>query len=191
MKNRIFLFIICMSNILLAQTHTPNTSKTLPTKWKVYTNSKYGFAFQYPVKWVKVDKEAEILSQLGEVSTVEIYFTDSSTKTILLVAYHLAPNGKDLFHFNHKQYQSKSGWYKNNAGLKISVAGMMAIQATDTLSHNGKGVPLNPTLKSVIVDFLDKKKTGTFELQFKAPLASSQGEESKFKHLLSTFSFLK
>ncbi len=168
-----------------------SASNTLPSKWEIYTNAKYGFTFQYPDSWIKTDKEAEILSVSGAIATVEIYFTDSTEHTVVLVAYHLAPNGADLFKYNLVQYQSKKGWYRNNAGSKTSIAGVVAIQATDTLSRDGKGERIKPPLKSVIVDFLDKEQAGTFELQFKTPLTTAQKEESRFKHLLSTFSFLK
>jgi hypothetical protein len=164
---------------------------SIPSNYRTYTNDKYGFSFQYPDSWIIADKEAEIPSLSGAIAAVEIYFTDSTEHTVLLVAYHLAPNGSNLFKYNLAQYQSKKGWYKNNAGSKTSFAGVVAIQATDTLSRNGKGERIKPALKSVIVDFLDKEQTGTFELQFKTPLPIAQREESKFKHLLSTFSFFK
>lgn len=170
---------------------TNYSSISASLNWKTYSNSKFGFTFQYPDSWIKPYKEVEIQNISGAISTVEIYFIDSTERTVLLITYHLAPNGADLFKYNLSQYQSKKGYYSNHAGSKISFAGIEAIQATDTLWKDGKGELIQPPLKSVIVDFLDKEQTGTFELQFKTPLKTALKEDSRFTYLLSTFSFLK
>jgi hypothetical protein len=41
----------------------------------------------------------------------------------------------------------------------------------------------------IVVDFLDKQKTGEIELQFKTPLTDDGLEVSKFDKLLTTFKF--
>ena len=63
------------------------------------------------------------------------------------------------------QFDSKQGWYVSG-GKQIEVAGNKAIEANTTIRADGKGHALNPTLRLIVVDFLDKKQTGEFQLQF-------------------------
>src|SRR4051812_7272127 len=97
MKSKILLSIICLSNIFLAQGRGQTVGRPVSPKWKVYTNTKYDFTFQYPRSWIKSGKDAEIPNASGEVATVEVYFTDSVKETVLLFSYHLAPKGGELF----------------------------------------------------------------------------------------------
>jgi len=74
------------------------------------------------------------------------------------------------------------------------VDGDEAIQITTTDNKNGKGKLLNKKdqAKEINVEFLDKKKTGAFELKFRAQLNSSlAGEIKKFDHLVHSFKRLK
>jgi hypothetical protein len=156
--------------------------------WKTYSNKKYGFEFQYPSTWTKEDKETEVINLSGTLTTVQINFFDAATKTTLLIEYHLAPKGAEIYKNALAQFNSSQAPYATGKSM-VEVAGNKAIQATSVIRIDGRGNALNPPLQLVLVDFLDKAGTGEFQFQLKTSLPSSEAEVAKSKKLLSTFVF--
>lgn len=156
--------------------------------WKTYTNNQLGFTFQYPDSWIKEVKDAEVTSLKGMVTEIDLNFTDTLSHTTLFIAYHLAPNGAELYKYAVSQFESSQGWYAKG-GKQIIVAGNKAIQADMTSTFDGRGNKLNPPLRSIIVDFPDMKQTGEIELQFKTPLSNEDNQVAMFNKLLSGFKF--
>jgi len=169
--------------------YTTTQKNSVPLNIKTYTNEQLGITFQYPSNWITKDKENEILDLSGTIATIEINFMDTLLKTNLLVIYHLAPNGIKQYNFAVSQFNSSQGWYVKD-GRQMEIDGINAIVATMTSDLDGKGYKLNPPIKTMIVDMLDKKQKGEFELQFKTPVPNENIEVPKFKQLLSTFKFI-
>jgi len=161
----------------------------IPSDWKTYKNKQYGFTFQYPTTWSKYGEERNVGDRTGNIVAIEVNFIDSLTSTTLLVSYHLPPNGAELYRFAVSQYESSQGWYKKDGKL-IEKDGNKAVKANTEMRISGRGTQLNPPLRLILVDFLDKKQTGAIQLQFKTPLADDNSEVAQFERLLSTFKFI-
>lgn len=161
---------------------------SIPSSWKTYTNNKHFFTFQYPSTWSKFGEESNVVDRLGNDVAVEVNFIDSLSHSTLLVSYHLPPNGADLYLYAVSQYESSQGWYEKDGKL-IEVDGKKAVRAFASMSISGRGTKLNPPLRLILVDFLDKQQTGAFQLQFKTPILNDKIEVAKFEGLLSTFKF--
>lgn len=157
--------------------------EVIPSNWKTYTNEHLGFSFQHPHSWVKNEKDIESTDRFGKPTSVEIIFTDTLFETSFLISYHFAPKGVELYKYAVSQFDSSKG------ERKMTIAGNNAIQKFTTIKKDGKGHPLNPPFKLIIVDFLDNQQTGGIELQFKTAIPDDK-ETSKFEQLLSTFKFL-
>ena len=161
---------------------------TIPSNWKTYTNNQYGFTFRYPVTWSMYGKDANVIDRSGTIIAIKINFIDTISRTTLLIKYHLAPKGAELYQHVVSQYHSTQGLYSN--GVKqIVVAGQKAVKAISTVSIDGKEHVLNPPEELILVDLLDKQQTGEIQLQFRTPLTNDKIEVAKFERLLSTFNF--
>lgn len=165
-----------------------NSTVKNETNWKTYENEKYGFKFQYPDKWIQYGKSAEAKNLKGEITSFSIYFIDKKTASNFSVEYFLAPNGKQLYDYSYSQFQSSQGWYEKDS-KQIDIAGTKAIVANLTSLVDGKGKQLKSPLKTIIVEFLNRKGTGEFKIQFQAPQESISQIEC-FEKLLSTFQFV-
>lgn len=163
---------------------------TIVVNWKKYTNIKLGFTFKYPSTWVHRFKDIEAVNLKGEISVIGITFSDTLTHTSVLIEYHLPPEGAKVYQYANSQFTSSQGWYATES-RRIVVAGNNAIEGVSRISTDGKGTPVTPPLVLIIVDFLDKKKTGTIEIQFKTSLSGSEKERYNFRKVLSTFHFTK
>jgi len=160
----------------------------IPSDWKLYTNEKYGFRFQYPSTWVKDGEDADITDLSGNLTATEINFTDALSKTTLLITYHIAPKGAAFYQYEMSLFNSSKGIFEKDS-KQIMIAGSKAIEAKTVISRNGKGDILNQPLSIVIVDFLDKAQTGAVELELHAPLSNVSTQVSKLDQLLLTFKF--
>lgn len=162
---------------------------TIPSDWKTYTNKQYVFTFQYPSTWSKYGEESNVVDRTGNIVAIEVNFIDSLTSTTLLVSYHLPPNGAELYRYAVSQYESSQGWYEKGSKL-IEIAGNKAVEAFTVMSISGRGTAINPPLRLILIDFLDKQQTGAIQLQFKTPLPDNDIEIAKFQQLLSTIKFI-
>jgi hypothetical protein len=70
----------------------------------------------------------------------------------------------------------------------ITVSGVDAVRVNSIMTVDGRGNPINPSLKFTLVDFMDKSG-GEFEIQFKVLSTNYDKEIIKFNKLLSTFKF--
>ena len=156
--------------------------------WKTYTNDKYGFSFQYPSEWTKYGKEANVIDKAGSLVAIRVDFIQKSTQTTILIEYHLAPHGDQLYQYAVSQYNSSKGWYEKDR-KEIQVGGSKAVEAYTTINTDGRGNAINPPIRIILVNFLDKQKKGSIELKFTTPLPHDDIEVAKFTRLLSTFKF--
>jgi hypothetical protein len=177
-------------NLGKTDTSFKNSPDTILPKWKIYTNEKFGFSFQYPSTWQQQGKEVEVVNLSGIVTTIGVYFRDTLFEATLSIEYRLPPNGVKLYQYALSQYNSSQGWYRAG-GKKIKIDGNDAVEASLVSKTDGRGKSLNPPVRSIIIDFLDKKLTGEIQVQFKTPLPTEDIEVAKFKQLLSTFRFIK
>lgn len=166
------------------QTAQPVKTKTVLKKkaitastegWKTYTNTKYGFAFQYPSGWAKVGTDAEAVNRTGQITAVETNFKDEQAQTTLTVICHLAPAGATIYEYAAASKDAK----------QIKLAGNNAVESTSVISTNGKGEKLSLALRVVVVHCFDKKHNNDIEFQFKTPVSADK-EAAKFKTVLST-----
>ncbi len=160
----------------------------IPSNWKAYNNNALGVTFKYPDTWTKNGEENNVVNRLGNIVAIEVNFIDSLTSTTLLVSYHLPPEGKELYRYAVSQFESSQGWYKKGGKL-IEIAGNKAVEAFTEMSISGKGTALDPPLRLILIDFLDKQQTGAIQLQFKTPLPNDNIEVAKFERFLSTIEF--
>jgi hypothetical protein len=180
------MMIFVLSSI---NAHTKGLKSTSTDKgWKTYSNKKYGFEFQYPAIWTYEGKDIEVIDLSGTVTAIQINFSAPDTKNILLIEYTLAPKGLEKYKYVLAQYNSTQDSSATGKSL-IKVAGNKAIKTTSVMSIDGRGMALNPPMRLVLVDFLDKAVTGEFQFQLKTP--SSEDEAAKLTRLLSTFVFKK
>jgi len=168
--------------------HVSAQNNTALSSWKTYTNDKYGFSFQYPSEWTKYGKEANVIDKTGSIVAIRVDFIRRSTRTTILIEYHLAPHGDRLYQYAVSQYNSSKGWYEKG-GKEIQVAGSKAVEAFTTINIDGRGNAINPPIRIILVNFLDKQKTGSIDLKFTTPLPHDDIEVAKFTKLLSTFKF--
>ena len=164
------------------------SNDSIPSSLKIYSNTALGLTFQYPSTWSKYGEDANVSDRNGNLMVIGINFIDTISHTTLLIEYHLAPKGTDFYQYAVSQFDSAQGWYAKDS-KKIDVAGNKAIEAFTTITIDGRGKALNPSLRLILVDFLDKQQTGAFEIQFKTPLPESDIEVTKFNQLLSTIKF--
>ncbi len=160
----------------------PNT-----TNWKTYTNTQLGFSFKYPSTWNKFGEDFNTTNLSGVIVETDISFNDSVSNTSLLVQYHFAPNGTQLYNSNYADYTATRGWYATG-GKQIIVGGKTAIQASSILTTNGRGNTIAPTQR-IIVDVLDAKKAD-IELQFNSLVSDTATTIPVFNQILATFTFI-
>lgn len=170
----------------LTTTHTQTNSST-SSDVKTYTNSEYGFSFQYPVSWDQDGDPAKVIDLQGNVTNLEINFKDTKSNSNLLVAYHLPPKGNQIYQYALSNYDASQGNYQTGK-KKISVAGVTALQADITLNRDGRGNTISP-IRHIIVDFLDKDQTGSFDLQFSTG-APGDSHVATFNQILSSFKII-
>lgn len=161
---------------------------SIPENWKTYSNEKLGISFRYPNTWAQPGKEAEIINLSGAVIKTGIYFTDSVSKTRVSIEYSLDSNAVKIYQYASSQYMISQ---KSSINKKIFIAGNEAIKISKELKRDGKGKELNPPLRIIVVDFLDKMKKGEIQIQFQTPLSQNHAEENNFKQFLSSFKFIK
>lgn len=162
----------------------------VPENWKTYTNKKYGFSFQHPDTWTKNGEESNAINLKGEIITISVNLLDTITQSEFSLAYSLPPYGYEVYKIEEDQYNS----YKSSEQLNMKkniVAGNIAIESFTTMSKDIKGNIYDPLLKLIHIVFLDKGKTGAFNLNFRTPAPGSEKEITRFNQLLSTFKFIK
>lgn len=175
-----FAIIVSATLIYCQKTSSGHSSeKPIAANFKTYSNIKYGFSFKFPSEWQKVGTDREVINRTGVVSVVEIDFKDTLSQTALVVNYHFAPAGTQIY-----QYAASS---KGNK--QIDVAGIKAIELTSIIKTDGRGDSLSIPLKVVVVHILDKETKNEIELQFTTPVSTEKIELPKFKSLLTTFKF--
>ncbi|MEO7214198.1 hypothetical protein [Mucilaginibacter sp.] len=158
--------------------------------WKTYNNEKLGISFQYPETWTINGEDVNAINLAGNIITTNIYFFDSKSNTSLSLEYHLPPGGFEFYNYAVSQYKSSQGWYTKDAKY-IQVGGGQAIKAYAVITVDGKGNIIESPLRLILVDFLDRQKTGEIGLEFKTPLAIQDVEIAKFNLLLLSFRFTK
>jgi hypothetical protein len=161
---------------------------SIPSNWNTYTDNALGVYFKYPDTWTKYGEENNVINRSGNIAAVEVNFIDSLSNTTLLISYHLSPNGAELYKYAVSQYESSQGWYEKDGKL-IEIDGSKAVVAFTEMRVSGRGTALNPPLRLILIDFLDKQQTGAIQLQFKTPFPDEEAEVAKFRLLLSTFKF--
>ena len=160
--------------------HTP------PRDWKTYSNEQYGFSFRYPPEFSQQGKVSEVADLGGTLKAIEINFFDKRSNSELLVTYHFAPAGSGLFQYALNEYGSNKTAYENGSG-ELKIDGNNAIETITRIAVNGKGNPIDPPLRLVVVDVEDNEKTGEIQIQFRTPLPGANKRSANFQTLLSTF----
>ena len=158
--------------------------------WKIYSNDKLGIRFHYPATWTKMGKDAEIMNLSGTIIKRGCYFSDSTNQTRFSLEYSLDSNAAKIFQYAKSQYnlpQSSS----SNKNRMFLIDGSEAIEISKEYKVNGKGKIINPPLRIIIVDFMDKNKKGEIQIQFQTPVTKELVEENNFQELLSSFRFIK
>jgi hypothetical protein len=184
MKTKVILLLIMVLIGQKGQGQNPvNNKDSVPSGWKIYNNDRLGITFQYPATWTEYGKDADIINLSGNVRATEIHFSDTVSKTTLLVAYHFAPAGADLYKYAVSQYDSLNG-------KQIMVAGNKAVETFTMINADGKGNVLKSPLRSIVINFLDKQQSGDIELQFKTFVTNENIEIAKFNYLLSSLKFI-
>ena len=117
-----------------------------------------------------------------------ISFIDTISQSIFNMAYHLAPFGAEVYKLAEDQYNSSENSNERDT-KQNTIAGNNAIETFTTMSKDIHGNIYDPALKLIHIVFLDKQKTGAFNVNFKTPAPASEVEFAKFNQLLSTFKF--
>ncbi len=165
-----------------------SSKNNVTSNWKTYYNEKYGFSFQYPDTWTKNGEESNAINLKGEIMSTSINFIDTVTQSVFSLEYSLPPNGYEVYKIEEEQYNT----YKSSEELNIKkniIAGNIAIESFATMSKDIKGNIYDPALKLIHTVFLDKQKTGAFNLNFRTPEPNSESEITEFKQIMSSFIF--
>lgn len=162
---------------------------TIPSNWKAYNNNSLGVTFKYPDTWTKNGEESNAINRNGEVMSISVNLIDTISNSNFNLAFHLAPYGAEVYKLAEDDYNSSKS--SNESDTKqITVSGNNAIETFTTMSKDIKGNIYDPALKLIHVVFLDKQKTGGYNLNFRTPAPGSEKEIAKFNQLLSTFKFI-
>ncbi|MBS1684472.1 MAG: hypothetical protein JSS76_06950 [Bacteroidetes bacterium] len=174
----------------LPQTFIKETNGKLnvPSGWKTYVNSKYGYSFEYPDSWAYSGVDAESVDLQGRIIVIQSTFVDTVSNTKLEVSYHLSPWGIEYYKSVTARYDSGRDWYAHDR-RQLQIAGNNALEAITTIDIGASGIKLNPPLSLTVVDVLDKKQVGEIEMQLVTPQPNSKIEGAKFEQLLNTFKF--
>lgn len=162
---------------------------TIPSNWKTYNNSALGVSFKYPKTWTKNGEESNSINRNGEVMSISVNLIDTISNSNFYLAYHIAPYGAEVYRLAEDDYNSSKN--SNEGDTKqITVSGNIAIETFTTMSKDIKGNIYDPALKLIHIVFLDRQKTGGYNLNFRTPLPGSEKEIAKFNQLLSTLNFI-
>lgn len=161
---------------------------TIPV-WKTYENKNFGITFKYPITWTKNGEESNAINRNGEIMSISVSFIDTITNSNFYLAYHFAPNGAEVYKLAEEDYNSSKNSNERITKL-IIISGNKAFEAFTTMSKDIKGNIYDPALTLIHIVFLDKQKTGGFNLNFRTPEPGSEKEIAKFNQLLSTFKFI-
>lgn len=178
------------TNNLLPVNNVPQQKDSIPENWETYSDDKLGISFQHPGSWTKQGKNAEIINLSGENIKTGIYFSDSTNRTRVSIEYSFDSNAVKIYRYAASQFIASQKATLNKS-RKLLVDGCEAIEISKEYKINGKGKTLNPPLKKIIVDFMDKNNKGEIQIQFQTPLSKEQEEENDFNKLLSSFKFIK
>jgi hypothetical protein len=177
----------------LVETKTTTNEQTtsdnsIPANWKTYTSERIPVTFKYPDTWTKQGEESNTINRKGEVMSISLYFIDSTTQSFFSLAFHVAPYGAEVYKIAEDEYNSSKSSNQRDA-KQITVAGNNSYETFTTMSKDIKGNIYDPALKLIHIVFLDKQKTGGFNVNFRTPEPGSEKEIAKFNQLLSTFKF--
>ena len=165
-----------------------NDTVQIPGDWKTFTDSQYGFSFQYPSTWNQFGIVQKPTDRNGNISAVIVDFHSGISGEQFHVEYNLPPNGTQLYQSQISDFNSQQGWYVSGA-KNVLVAGKQALEANMVNKVNGRGTPIDP-VKIIIVNFSDNNNAGDFELMLNIPVASIGNEVSNFEKVLTTFKFI-
>ncbi|MBS1620116.1 MAG: hypothetical protein JST10_16610 [Bacteroidetes bacterium] len=169
---------------------TPSEKNAAASNWKIYSNDKLGIRFHYPDTWLKQGKDAEVINLSGTIIKRGCYFSDSTNQTRFSLEYSLDSNAAKIFQYAKSQYNLPQNSSSNKNRIFL-VDGSEAIEISKEFTVNGKGNKINPPLRIIIVDFMDKNKKGEIQIQFQTPVTKEFEEENNFQWLLSSFRFIK
>ena len=192
MKTKIILLLVLgvvwMSGCKVSKNLAKNND-SIPSSLKTYSNPALGLTFQYPSTWSKYGEDANAINRNGEVMSINISLIDTISKSIFNLVYHLAPYGAEVYKLAEDKYNSSINSNESNT-IQSIVAGNNAIESFTTMSMDLHGNIYDPALKLIHIVFLDKQKSGGFNLNFKTPVPGSEIEIAKFYQLLSTIKFI-
>jgi len=187
MKNKVFLKQNNSDSNTQDSINVLDARDTIPSSWKTYNN--LGLTFKYPKTWTKYGEESNVINRTGAVMSIKVTFIDTISRSIFNMAYHLAPYGAEVYKLAEDQYNSSKNSNERDT-KQNTVAGNNAIETFTTMSKDIHGKIYDPPLKLIHIVFLDKQKTGAFNLNFNTPAPGSKVEIAKFERLLSTFKFI-
>lgn len=195
MKN-ISLILIVLLSINLSNANSTNvknqkTKKIISqTKTKKYQNSILGLSFDYPISWLQNGTDIYTINISGDTTTIQINFTDTIKNTTFSVIHYLAPRGVEIYNYAVSQFKLRDD-LSSAEMFEIIVANKKAIKSKMVVTQDGKGNQLNNPYTSIIITFLDKKKTGSFSFQFQTQNSNYILEKIKFDKLLNSINIIK
>lgn len=163
-------------------------SDTIPSDWNTYANNELGISFQIPPTWIKYGNESNAINRNGEVVSISVNLIDTTTQSFFSLTYSLPPYGPEVYKIEEDQYNS----YKSSSETDMKrniIAGNNAIETFSVMRKDIKGKLYDPALRLVHIVFLDKQKTGAFNLNFRTPEPGSKKELAKFDLIISTIRF--
>jgi len=195
MKNlSLILFVLLsvnLSNVNSTNVKNQKTKKIISqTKTKKYQNNILGISFDYPISWLQNGTDIYTVNISGDTTTIQINFTDTIKNTTFSVIHYLAPRGVEIYNYAFSQFKSRDDLSSAEMS-EIIVANKKAIKSKIVVTQYGKGYKLNNPYTSIIITFLDKKKTGTFSFQFQAQNSNYIIEKPKFDKLLNSINIIK
>ena len=137
---------------------------------------KYGLIFSKPKSWKTQFEDISSVNLKGEIMALETAYKDTMHNADIHLVFH--PEKKGVALYNYQMKNLKKG------GKLIKIDGKQAIEKTEILRYNGKGIPLNPPLirhkinllvnnGEVEIIFTESEKDDTIYQEFISKLKTS------------------
>ncbi len=107
---------------------------------------KYGIIFTRPENWKTDYEDLKSINRQGKIMSLESVYTDTLNSTRIQFVFHPGKNGKKIYNYKIKNL-SKTGKF-------IKIDGKQAIETSEIIRYNGKGMPIDQPLKRTKISLL-------------------------------------
>lgn len=193
MKNIILIFFllsISCNNKVETKKHNSNLKSSEVPNIEVKTKNtesnsnltkniiKYGITYNLNEQWKLINDDNKTIDLKGNTKTIETSYTNVNNNSKLYIINHNNKNGNKIYKSRKKEV--------NGETVKIlNVSNREAVITTKLLDKNGKGKIIKPSIKKIIVSFINDEG---FLVEIKISINSENKEQitNDFLDFIST-----